>query len=303
MRKKIAHAGIETSTITSRAKTLNSFLEKLQRKGYESPFEELTDLAGARVVCLYRADSDKVAGIIRSEFMVDEEVDKLDELGADQFGYGARHFIVRLGKASSGARYDDLKALQCEVQVRTVVQDAWAIIQHHMVYKRESQVPTQLQRKLNSLAGLFETVDDQFERIREEREAYIVEVRDSTSEPGAFLENELNLDSFEEYLKWKFPRRPIESWEGQARLVLDVLLKKYKVLREVDKIILKTMDARSAVFKEFKYIKTREGKIPSALEAALAFTLEVPDTENQIPWNDDDASVIADYRKRQKELS
>lgn len=142
LRKRIADRGIETSSITSRAKTLNSFLEKLQRKHYESPFEQLTDLAGARVVCLYRSDIAKVADIIRAEFVVAEDVDKLDELGVDQFGYGARHFIVRLGKTSSGARYDDLKNLPCEVQIRTVVQDAWAIIQHHMVYKRESQVPT-----------------------------------------------------------------------------------------------------------------------------------------------------------------
>jgi putative GTP pyrophosphokinase len=149
---------------------------------------------------LYRSDIAKVADIIRAEFVVAEDVDKLDELGVDQFGYGARHFIVRLGKTSSGARYDDLKQLPCEVQVRTVVQDSWAIIQHHMVYKRESQVPTQLQRKLNSLAGLFETVDDQFERIREEREAYLVEMRGST-EASTFLENEPNLDSFKEYLK------------------------------------------------------------------------------------------------------
>jgi ppGpp synthetase/RelA/SpoT-type nucleotidyltranferase len=82
------------------------------------------------------------------------------------------------------------------MQVRTVVQDAWAIIQHHLVYKRESQVPSHLQRKLNSMAGLLETADDQFESIRREREAYIAEVRESLAKPALFLENELNLDSF-----------------------------------------------------------------------------------------------------------
>jgi len=224
LRKRITDQAIETSAITSRAKTLNSFLEKLQRKQYDRPFDELTDLAGVRVVCLYRSDIAKVADIIRSEFAIAEDVDKLDELRVDQFGYGARHFIVRLGKTSSGARYDALKQLPCEVQVRTVVQDAWAIIQHHMVYKRESQVPKQLQRKLNSLAGLFETVDDQFERIREERETYLAEVRGSTAKPNAFLEHELNLDSFKEYLKWNFPDRAVEAFDGQTRLVLDALL-------------------------------------------------------------------------------
>jgi putative GTP pyrophosphokinase len=117
LRKRITERAIETSVITSRAKTLTSFLEKLQRKQYDSPFDELTGLAGVCVVCLYRSDIAKVAEIIRSEFAIAEDVDKLDELRVDQFGYGARHFIVRLGKTSSGARYDDLKQLSCEVQV------------------------------------------------------------------------------------------------------------------------------------------------------------------------------------------
>jgi putative GTP pyrophosphokinase len=104
LRKKISEQGIETSSVTSRAKTLNSFLEKLQRKHYGDPFAELTDLAGARVVCLYRSDTPKVAAIIRADFEVIEDVDKLGDLGVDQFGYGARHFVVRLGEGSSGAR-------------------------------------------------------------------------------------------------------------------------------------------------------------------------------------------------------
>jgi len=127
LRKRIAESGIETSSITSRAKTLNSFLEKLQRKHYDSPFEQLSDLAGARVVCLYRDDIAKIAETIRSDFDVVEDIDKLDEMAVDQFGYGARHFVLRLGKTHSGPRYDDLKQLLCEVQVRSVVQDAWPL--------------------------------------------------------------------------------------------------------------------------------------------------------------------------------
>lgn len=132
------------------------------------------------------------------------------------------------------------KKLACEIQLRTVVQDAWAIIQHHMVYKRESQVPTQLQRRLNSLAGLFETVDDQFESIRTERDAYLVSVRDSIQTPAAFLGNELNLDSFKEYLRWAFPNRAAEAWDGQARMVFDGLKAAgYLTLQDVHHVVKK----------------------------------------------------------------
>lgn len=305
LRKRIGDRLIETAAITSRAKTLNSFLDKLQRKHYGDPFAEITDLAGVRVVCLYRSDVDRVAQIIRSEFDITEEADKLQDLAVDQFGYTARHFIVRLGKASSGARYDDLKSLYCEVQVRTVVEDAWAIIQHHMVYKRESQAPPQVQRKLNSLAGLLETADDQFERIRQERETYLAHVRESAGKPLTFLENELNLDSFREYLKQTFPNRGVESWDGQARMALDGLLAGgFKTLRDVDTAIRDTSNARQALVGELsKDMKmASDGTMPSNLEAVLALALKAPEWRRLIPFGPWEA-VIARHRGEEKEPS
>ncbi len=50
LRKQVINCEIEISSISSRAKTLNSFLEKIQRKNYDNSFEQLTDLAGVRVV-------------------------------------------------------------------------------------------------------------------------------------------------------------------------------------------------------------------------------------------------------------
>lgn len=301
LRKRVTEKHIEIASITARAKTLNSFLEKLQRKSYEDPFKELTDLAAARVVCLYRSDIRIIADMVREEFDVVEDIDKLDELGVDQFGYGARHFLLRLGKTSSGARYDDLKQLICEVQVRTVVQDAWAIIQHHMVYKREAQVPTHLQRKLNSLAGLFETVDDQFERIREERQAYLTEVRDSLQRPDAFLENELNLDSIKEYLKWRFPGRGLEAWDGQTRMVLDALLAAdLKTLRDVDSIVSSTASRRQAVVRELEATlppkRAEDGTLPANIEIALALALTAPEGRTSIPFGPVWVDIISRHR-------
>ncbi len=303
LRKRLATRGVETASITSRAKTLESVLEKVQRKLYTDPLEELTDLAGVRVVCLYGSELEKVAEVIRTEFTVLEDVDKLDELGVDHFGYGARHFVVRLGLNSSGARYDDLKHLPCEVQVRTVVQDAWAIIQHHMVYKRDSQVPTQLQRKLNSLAGLFETVDDQFERIREEREAYVAGVRESVGKPAEFLNNELNLDSLKEYLRWKFPQRAVENWDGQIRVLLDPLLSAgYERLADVNEIVERTADARARLTEELGsfHLETNDGSVASNVEVAYSLELSDPGSELLIPWIPEMAKVICGYKHRRQ---
>ncbi|MBS1792762.1 MAG: hypothetical protein JSS81_02850 [Acidobacteria bacterium] len=208
LNRELNKAAIEFSTIAYRAKSLNSFLEKIQRKSYRDPVSEITDFAGVRVVCLYVDDLEKLERVIAENFEIVEKIDKLRARKTDQFGYGAVHFVVRLGENASGARYDDLKNLVCEIQTRTVLQDAWAIIDHHLVYKNESNIPTVLRSRLNHLAGDFQAADEEFGELRREREEYLREVADSEMDAAQFLENELNLDSFIRYAQWKFPGLP-----------------------------------------------------------------------------------------------
>lgn len=91
------------AAVTARAKTLGSFLEKIERKGYKHPFDETKDFAGVRLVCLYRSSLELVGRIVRSEFEVLAEENKAEALGGDRFGYGAWHFIVRLGQRNAGS--------------------------------------------------------------------------------------------------------------------------------------------------------------------------------------------------------
>ena len=273
--KRLQDSEIEVSAITSRAKTLNSFLEKLDRKSYENPFSDITDLSGVRVVCLYLDDINRIEAILRKEFEVIEKVDRLRDREPDRFGYGAVHFIVRLGKRSSGARYDDLKTLVCEIQVRTVLQDAWAIIDHHLVYKNEASVPKQLQRKLNSLSGLFETADDQFQQIRVQRLEYVDAVRESTKEPDSFLSMELNLDSFSEYLKWRFPDTDAEGYDGQLGVNLEsIQAGGYQILADIERDLDEdAINSARAAINDMQHVsRTRNGAIPAAplLTTALA---------------------------------
>jgi len=304
LRKQVDKCEIEISTISSRAKTLNSFLEKLQRKNYNKPFEHITDFAGVRLVCLYLDDISKIAEIVRSEFVVVDEVNKIEELGADKFGYEAMHFIVRLGESTTGARYDNLKKLVCEIQIRTVVQDAWAIIQHHMIYKRESQVPTQLQRKLNSLSGLFETVDDQFETIRKERYKYLTDIRETVKTPEAFLANELNLDSFNEYLRWKFPSRSVEAFDGQSRNILNhFFILHFRTLEDVDRLINETFEIRKELLHKTRKFarKSEDGKLPSSVEPLLAIIASIPEWEEILDlspeYKDEMKKVLVDNKR------
>lgn len=150
---------------------------------------------------------------------------------------------------------------------------------------------------------MFETVDDQFERIREERETYLVEVRGSAEKPSTFLQNELNLDSFKEYLRWSFPGRALEAWDGQARLVLDGLVAAgYKTLHDVDSIVKKTAAARDAITKELEDVirRAEDGTVPSNLEPGFALGLSAPGGEKLIPWSSSFEELIRKHRTNQK---
>lgn len=302
LKKKILENKIQTSFIGSRAKTLSSFIEKLTRKKYSSPFEEIKDFSGARIVCLYHQDLDLVREIIINEFEILEEVDKLEELGVNRFGYGATHFIIALGEKHSGTRYDDLRNLNCEIQVRTVVQDAWAIIQHHMTYKKESEIPTQILRKLNSLAGLFEVVDDQFQRIREQRDSYLAWVRSNLAEDSEISKTELNSDSLIEYLKWKFPKSPPDSWDGQVSLVVNCLQQHgYKTLGDIERTIKKfdkpTENIIAELEKADRIQKTKDNEVPSTVYVAIAAALEHDGMTSDLGFPESWLEMISRYRK------
>ena len=256
LRTKLDAKGIEYASVTRRAKSLESFLEKIKRKSYGAPFEEIEDFAAARVVCLYRDDLPEIETIIQDEFFVVEKVDKLNNKLDDQFGYGAIHFVVTLGENSAGARYDTINQLKCEIQTRTVLQDAWAIIQHHMVYKHEKEVPSTIQRGLNSLAGLFEVADEQYMHLRLKHQQYVKEIE--SKKFADFLEVELNVDTLREYMKRKFPLLPNASFDLQE---IFNSLKEFNNLREVNELVDRTEKVRNTCFAELKWIPTRESTL------------------------------------------
>lgn len=252
LKKHISKVKIEFSDVTYRAKSLNSFCEKILRKSINNPLKEIADLSGVRIVYLYLSDCPKIEALIEKEFKVIEKANKVKEQKPDRFGYGALHYLVKLGKQASGARYDDLKNLVCEIQVRTILQDAWAIVGHHLSYKQESDVPIVLKRKLNALSGLFETADDQFDRLRDERIKYRGDVKkDLRDKAESFLEQEINLDNLSEYLKWRLTDRRHGDESEISNLLSELQKLGYKNLKQLDNIVLKSSTAIKEYEKQY----------------------------------------------------
>lgn len=244
LKRRIKALGIEISSISSRAKSLESFCEKIERKKYSNPLDEISDLSGVRVVFLYSSDRQNLEGIIENEFEIHEKVDKISVEEIDRFGYGALHYVVSLKSIHAGARYEDLRGIKCEIQVRTILQDAWAIVAHHLSYKHEENVPNELKRKLSALSGLFETADDQFERLKDIRLDYQNKIVESIKAEGqTSLAVSLNLDSLLAYITSKFPDRRDSSSEAVADLLNEIQPFGFTSLKAIDDIVNANFDA------------------------------------------------------------
>lgn len=249
LKTKIEKANIRTTPIICRAKTLESLLHKSERKLYSNPLSEITDLAGVRVVCMYEPDIEKIEEIIQSEFKVCERVDKYKEAGSDKMGYLGIHFIVQLKDHYSGPRYDGLHAFKCEIQVRTILQDAWALISHHLVYKEESSIPNKIKRDLNNVASLLEIAQGVFDSAREKIESYVLEIRKKEAVPTEFLSQPVDYETLYAYTQWKYKDLPVsEKWHN--RLLSDLNLQKYPTLKEINDIVENTRDAVMAYQQE-----------------------------------------------------
>lgn len=254
---------IEFAAVTYRAKELDSFCEKIVRKKYASPFNEVSDLSGVRIVYLYESDKEKIESLVEKSFKVVEKIDTVETRGAEQFGYGALHYLVNVGPSVRGPRYEELKKMTCEIQVRTVLQDAWAVIAHHLSYKQEADVPAELRRKLNALSGVIETADHQFDQVRDERLKYAARLkREIAADSREFLNGSLNLDSLAEYLAWKFPDRDRSSRNSIVELVEELRGLGCDTLRDVDSTIRRALRAVCAHENKYppqddKYRKTK----------------------------------------------
>jgi putative GTP pyrophosphokinase len=248
LEKRVRASGIEIASVTWRAKTLKSFIEKIPRKHYGSPLDEMSDLAGVRLVHLYASDSAAIEKILRQEFVVVDHVDKREEQEVDRFRYTAVHFVVQLGEGASGARYEDVRDLKCEIQVRTILQDAWAIIDHHLAYKQESAVPPPVRRKLHRLVALLEDADEKFDAIRAERIEYIKKLQ-PTAHTSALLEQDINQESLSAYFRNRY-RNEMADPDGIARGLLGEIDRRlYPTLRDLDELFRRTVDIRSEYYR------------------------------------------------------
>lgn len=157
-------AGINYLTVTGRAKSVESFAAKAARSRdgrplYPDPLRDITDQIGVRVITYVRSDVAAVADVLGTQLRVLDDRDLGQETASEgRFGYASRHLQVT---TEAGP--------EAQVQVRTVLQHAWAEFEHDIRYK--GTVPEEhardFDRRFTLAAGLLELADQEFTTIRD----------------------------------------------------------------------------------------------------------------------------------------
>jgi len=193
IRSVFEETGIIVASIESRVKTEASLVGKLELKGSKyATLDDITDVFGVRIITFYTDDVDKAASVVDRLYEIDWEnsVDKRKLHEIDSFGYMSLHYVCRTPEYP----------YRFEVQMRTILQHAWANMNHDTGYKSGVEVPVDYRRNMNRLAGMLELVDEQFSRIRTEINDYRRQVQ-SLVASGRLEEVPLDGDSFRSFLK------------------------------------------------------------------------------------------------------
>jgi putative GTP pyrophosphokinase len=201
--------GLKVNEIQCRAKDLRSFGKKAlapneqnpEEPKYKNPMADITDLAGVRVITFFPSTVNEVCQLVQEEFDAFQRVDHTASAEREQrLGYLSVHYLVRLGdnrkKLSEYKKFDGLIA---EIQVRTVLQHAWAEIEHDIRYKSTSTIPQVISRRFLTLAGLLEIADHEFEAIQKEDASLRANAR-TLIEERRLNEVEITPDALRSYL-------------------------------------------------------------------------------------------------------
>ena len=169
-------AGINYLSVTGRAKSVASFAAKADRTvdgriAFADPLREITDQIGVRVITYVHSDVQAVADLLYDQVVVHDDRDMARETASEgRFGYASRHLQFGLDEARADLpAYDKLRGRQAQVQIRTVLQHAWAEFEHDIRYKGtipDEHVPD-FDRRFTLAAGLLELADREFSTIRD----------------------------------------------------------------------------------------------------------------------------------------
>jgi len=154
--------------VSSRLKSPESIVAKIQRKGIDPHFDSIrgaiTDIAGIRITCSFVSDTYRVFDMLASQNDIRVVAVKDYIAHPKPNGYKSLHAIVEVPVFLS----DGVVPVFVEIQIRTIAMDFWASLEHKIFYKYDDDVPVDLLRGLKEAAETASRLDADMERLHEE---------------------------------------------------------------------------------------------------------------------------------------
>ena len=211
-------------SVEYRVKEKESFRNKCLSPRYSDPVTQITDLCGLRIISYTNHDVDQISKIIEKEFTVDREnsINKITKMAPDRVGYLSVHYVVKFNRARLKlSEYSPFKDIRFEIQIRTLLQHAWAEIEHDRSYKFSGELPQEIKRRFYLLAGTLELVDNEFEKLSNDIDKYAHDVKRNAS--TGKLDMPLDSTSLLEYLRMKFPLIGNKTLAGLDKEIIEEL--------------------------------------------------------------------------------
>jgi putative GTP pyrophosphokinase len=162
--KRNLYSPIES--VTGRVKSVNSILEKMQKKGisFERMEEEVEDIAGIRIITQFVEDIQTVESLIyqRTDMEVRSKKDYLTN--KKKSGYRSFHLIIWYQVQTIKGP----KKLQVEIQIRTMAMNFWATTEHSLQYKYKGVIPGHVEHQLTRAADAIVLLDEEMSQVRSE---------------------------------------------------------------------------------------------------------------------------------------
>lgn len=237
----LSQEGVPFHSIQYRIKTQDSFLAKCDNPKYTDPVNEITDVCGLRVITYTNKDVSRICEIIEQNFSVDKKnsINKAEQMHTNEVGYLSIHYIVGLSPSRKRLpEYRPYANIKFEIQVRTLLQHAWAEIEHDRSYKFSGELPAELKRRFYLVAGSLELMDREFDRLSEEIDIYAKEVQSKTATGN--LDVAIDSTSLQEYLNIKLKDIPVEQRSfsgGDKKLIQELTAFEITTLAQLDLLI------------------------------------------------------------------
>ena len=154
--------------INHRLKRLESIRNKMIQRDlpleYETMRDEITDIAGIRVICSYINDIYAISNMLKQQddLLIVREKDYIANPKVN--GYRSYHLIV----AIPVFLFSEKQIIPVEIQMRTIAMDFWASLEHQLRYKTEAQVTESTRTRLTNIAEDIFHADVEMQQIYDE---------------------------------------------------------------------------------------------------------------------------------------